>query len=95
MPEPFASAVSPASRAAAIASLTASWLAGFTSVGVSTSKSKVMVPTRPSSDSGSRARASASASARGVPDSTARSTIAFSCSGAATAGLASAASAGT
>ena len=95
MPEPFASAVRPASRAWAIASLTASWLAGFTSAGVSTSNWKDIVPTRPSSDSGSSARAFASASAFGVPSLTAWSTIVFSWSGAAVAGLASGASAGT
>ncbi len=94
MPDPFASAVRPAVRAPASASLTASWVAGSTSVVVSTSRSKVRVPTRPSSDNGSSARASASAWARGVPESTAWSTIVRSCSGAVTAGLVSWASAG-
>ena len=67
MPAPLASTERPLSRASAMMSRIASWVAGSTSIGVSTSKFQVMVPTRPSSDSGRIALALAMASARGVP----------------------------
>ena len=61
MPWPLASTVSPESRASAMASLTASWVAGSTSVTVSTSRAKEMMPIRPSSESGAIAAAAPAA----------------------------------
>ena len=95
MPWPLTSASRPSSRASSSAARTASWVAGSTSVTVSTSKAKEMSPTRPSSLSGESVSAFATASARGVPAFTPAFTIASTWAGPATPGLASAGSAGT